>query len=252
MIELPLEKIPNHLRKYFRPKRKYGSWVKRRTKIWHKSNVMPSSVKDDMTLDFEYVYHFVKNKKYYFEQQFEKYSESYMKENRPPGVLRQRLYPDSKYLNYEYGSNQFKNTKIPEETAENYGSPRARYHRDHKAGVRDWQKGMNKRGKDAVIKLHPELGRNKRCVWQVNTKPFKEAHFAVFPAELIRTPIKACCPKGGVVLDPFVGSGTTAIEAITQGKNYIGIDLNDKYVSDIAEKRIREFKGLFNDNRGEK
>lgn len=81
------------------------------------------------------------------------------------------------------------------------------------------------------------IWRNKRSVWTIPTKPYKEAHFAVYNTELIRTPIAAGCPPNGIVLDPFFGSGTTAIEAISQGKNYIGIDLNQDYCS-IAAKRI--------------
>ena len=81
------------------------------------------------------------------------------------------------------------------------------------------------------------VGRNKRSVWTVTTKPFKEAHFATFPRDLIRPMIQAGCPADGVVLDPFMGSGTTAIEAIYQGKRYIGIDLNPDYCA-MAAKRI--------------
>jgi DNA modification methylase len=80
-------------------------------------------------------------------------------------------------------------------------------------------------------------GRNRRSVWTVTTKPFKEAHFATFPRDLIRPMIQAGCPADGVVLDPFMGSGTTAIEAIYQGKRYIGIDLNSDYCA-MAAKRI--------------
>ena len=81
------------------------------------------------------------------------------------------------------------------------------------------------------------VGRNKRSVWTVTTKPFKEAHFATFPRDLIRPMIQAGCPEQGIVLDPFMGSGTTAIEAIYQGKRYIGIDLNQDYCA-MAAKRI--------------
>ena len=80
-------------------------------------------------------------------------------------------------------------------------------------------------------------GANKRSVWTVTTKPFKEAHFATFPRDLIRPMIQAGCPEQGIVLDPFMGSGTTAIEAIYQGKRYIGIDLNQDYCA-MAAKRI--------------
>ena len=80
-------------------------------------------------------------------------------------------------------------------------------------------------------------GRNKRTVWQINTKPYKEAHFAVFPEDLIETPIKAGCPEKGIVLDPFMGSGTTAVVALKNNRNFIGIELNPEYIK-IAHKRI--------------
>jgi DNA modification methylase len=81
--------------------------------------------------------------------------------------------------------------------------------------------------------------RNKRSVWTVTTKPFKGAHFAVFPEDLIEPCILAGCPEGGIVLDPFMGSGTTAVVALKHNRNYIGIELNPEYIK-IAEKRISE------------
>jgi len=93
--------------------------------------------------------------------------------------------------------------------------------------------------------LHP-LGRNKRAVWRIPTRPFREAHFAVFPEELVRTPILAGCPKGGVVLDPFAGSGTTGVVAKKLGRNFIGIDLNESYLKDISIPRLNKIpKELF-------
>lgn len=80
-------------------------------------------------------------------------------------------------------------------------------------------------------------GRIKRCVWNISTKPFKGAHFAVFPEELIEIPIRASCPKDGIVLDPFMGSGTTGVVAKKLGRNYIGIELNPEYIK-IANERI--------------
>lgn len=80
-------------------------------------------------------------------------------------------------------------------------------------------------------------GRIKRAVWSINTKPFKGCHFAPYPTELIRTPILSCCPNNGVVLDIFMGSGTTGVVAKELGRDYIGIELNEDYIS-IAEKRI--------------
>lgn len=79
--------------------------------------------------------------------------------------------------------------------------------------------------------------RNKRSVWSVSTKPFKEAHFATFPEDLIVPCILAGCPPGGVVLDPFMGAGTTAVVARRLGRNYLGYELNAEYVS-IANHRL--------------
>ena len=78
--------------------------------------------------------------------------------------------------------------------------------------------------------------RNKRDVWTVNTKPYKEAHFATFPDTLIEPCILAGCPEGGVVLDPFIGSGTTAMVANRHGRKCIGIELNPEY-RELIEKR---------------
>lgn len=80
--------------------------------------------------------------------------------------------------------------------------------------------------------------RNKRDVWSVNVKPCKEAHFATYPQELIAPCILAGCPQKGVVLDPFMGSGTTAIVASKLGRDYVGIELNPEY-KEMAERRIK-------------
>ena len=78
---------------------------------------------------------------------------------------------------------------------------------------------------------------NKRDVWQINTVPYRGGHFAAFPPKLAETCLLAGCPPGGVVLDPFLGSGTTAAVAKQLGRHYIGIELNPEYCT-LAEKRI--------------
>ena len=85
---------------------------------------------------------------------------------------------------------------------------------------------------------HYEM-KNKRSVWEIATKPFSEAHFATFPEELIAPMIKAGCPENGIVLDPFMGAGTTAVVAKKLGRNWLGIDLNPEYIQ-IARKRIEK------------
>ena len=80
--------------------------------------------------------------------------------------------------------------------------------------------------------------RNKRSVWTVNTQGYKGAHFAVYPKALILPCILATCPEGGTVFDPFTGSGTTAVVALENDRNYIGTELNPEYIK-IAEERIK-------------
>ena len=163
-------------------------WILRNEIIWHKPNSMPSSVKDRFTVDFEKLFLFVKNKKYWFETQREPHqTEEWKTRNMSK---RKKNDSNKQYQKHSHGPQYY----------------------------------------------HPE-GRNKRTVWEINTKPYKGAHFAVFPEELIKTPIKAGCPKGGIVLDPFCGSGTTGVVAKKQGKEFIGIELNPEYI-EMAKQRI--------------
>jgi DNA modification methylase len=88
--------------------------------------------------------------------------------------------------------------------------------------------------------------RNKRSVWSIRTAAYSGSHFAVFPEELIKTPIQACCPPDGVVLDCFFGRGTTGKVANDLGRYYVGIDLNPNYIHQAKrfikqKKRLTEF-----------
>jgi DNA modification methylase len=86
---------------------------------------------------------------------------------------------------------------------------------------------------------HP-LGANKRSVWNVATAPFKQAHFATFPPDLVKPCILAGCPEGGTVLDPFMGSGTTAQVARSLGRKSIGFELNADYIEIAAWHRLAQ------------
>jgi len=161
-----------------------------------KPNAMPSSAKDRFTVDFEYLYFFVKSKKYYFEQQLEPYTKPM---NRWGG---EKLNAD---------------------------------------GESNWDEGTGQKSyRDRNMRPNPK-GRNKRCVWKINTKSYKGAHFAVYPEELIEAPIKAGCPENGIVLDPFMGAGTTALVAKKSGKNFIGYELNPEYI-EIIKKRLSDYE----------
>jgi DNA modification methylase len=88
--------------------------------------------------------------------------------------------------------------------------------------------------------VSPITGANPGDVWSINTHPFSAAHFAVMPVQLAQRCIQAGCKPGGVVLDPFSGSGTTGLAAQRTGRRYIGIDLNAEYLELSLNTRLRE------------
>jgi DNA modification methylase len=81
------------------------------------------------------------------------------------------------------------------------------------------------------------LGRNKRTVWNIPLGKFRDVHFAVFPEELVETCLLAATPENGVMLDPFMGSGTGAVVARKLGRHFLGIELVPEYV-DMARQRV--------------
>lgn len=89
---------------------------------------------------------------------------------------------------------------------------------------------------DGVVQKNKK---NKRSVWTVSTKSFKGAHFATFPIDLIEPCVLAGCPKGGIVLDPFAGSGTTGIVSVNNNRNACLLELSDEYIK-IAKDRIKQ------------
>lgn len=177
-------------------------WILRNVIIWHKPNCMPSSVKDRFTVDFEYLYFFVKSKKYWFEQQLEPVKQ----------VLIERMgrgLCGSKHEKFRIEKNGQQEIKKEERM--------------------DKDRWCN------------DKGRNKRTVWDITLKGYSGAHFATYPEALCETPLRAGCPVGGIVLDPFCGAGTTGLVALKQNKQFIGIELNPEYIK-IAEKRLEMFK----------
>ena len=187
-------------------------WYLRQDIIWHKPNPMPESVTDRCTKSHEYIFLLTKSARYYFDQDAIK-EVSITQESRPAGVVRDR----------EYGYDSKTNN-----------NPEAYRIAKHKP-----KGSFNGKHGDETFR-HVSETRNKRSVWTVNTKPYKEAHFAVYPQELIIPCIQAGCPKGGVVYDPFMGSGTTAVVAHRLKRNWIGSELNAEYC-DIANKRLAPF-----------
>ncbi len=90
---------------------------------------------------------------------------------------------------------------------------------------------------EAVMERNGGKPRNRRTVWDINTQPFPDAHFATFPADLVRPCVLAASKRGDFVLDPFFGSGTVGVVCQELGRNFIGIELHPEYVS-LADKRL--------------
>ena len=112
--------------------------------------------------------------------------------------------------------------------------------------------GKKSQGKDGfgirsgLSSMEEQPKRNKRSVWTITTKPFKGAHFATFPKDLIEPCVLAGCPEGGTVLDPFGGSGTTGIVAAGHNRNAVLLELNAEYI-ELAKARIEKDMGMFVD-----
>ena len=160
-------------------------WILRNQIIWHKPDALPESVKDRFTVDFEKIFFFVKNTKYYFKRILEPY--------------KSKAHLD-------------KNIKYKEQ------------------GKKSGRENIN---------FYKQGGRNKRTVWTISKKPFKGQHIAPYPPDIPEICIKAGAPEGGIVLDPFMGSGTTGMVAEQLKRKWIGIELNKEYC-EIAKKRILE------------
>jgi len=214
-------------------------WLRRNTLIWHKPSCMPSSACDRYTVDFEPIYFFVKQQDYFFETQFEPIAHSSI--GRGPvdfGGQKGRDYKPSK------GDPNFRN------------------------GSEQW-------GRTYDYTKSSSQGRIKRSVWSINTEPLSIqccakcfhvydkkrydrllansegkkicrecggtewiSHYAAYPTELCRTPIMASCPENGIVLDPFMGSGSTGVMAKQLGRRFVGVDTSPAYCA-MAEYRIK-------------
>lgn len=192
-------------------------WYLRQDIIWHKPNPMPESVTDRCTKAHEYIFLLAKSAQYYFDEE----------------AIRERsVYDDPRMVDGFVPKSVNGKHTIDKQNAAN----RKKFKPTEAGG------GTSMVDHNGYFKGDGEpIGnpgfRNKRSVWSVTTSPFKGAHFATFPEELITPCILAGCPKDGVVLDPFFGAGTTGVVSKTYGREYIGIELNPEYVK-IAERRL--------------
>jgi DNA modification methylase len=196
-------------------------WYLRQEIIWAKPNPMPESVRDRCTKAHEHIFLLSKSERYFYDAD----------------AIREPSTWDAN------------NTKMPDGWDTGPGG-HGSFHRNGR------EKGEKRRGHvrphdgfngrwDAMPKAEQQSkGANKRTVWTIATQPYAEAHFATFPEELPETCIKAGCPAGGTVLDPFGGAGTTGLVADKLGRNAILIELNPEYAA-MAERRIQNSAPLF-------
>jgi len=177
-------------------------WYLRQDIIWAKPNPMPESITDRCTKSHEYIFLLAKSQKYYFDH----------------AAIEEPANYDGRKDTTHKGSKK-------DPAGYCVGSPNtlSMYGKHER-----WKK--NSLG---------EYVRNKRSVWTVTTKPFRQAHFATFPEDLIRPCVLAGCPIGGTILDPFSGAGTTGVVAKKNTRNFIGVELNQQYVV-MAENRIAD------------
>ena len=179
-----------------------SGWYLRNDIIWMKDNPMPESVKDRCARCYEHIFLFSKSKKYFFDYKA-------ISEPIAPATA-ERLKRGMKGGN-KYGK------PVP-------GQPQPQ--------------SINRAREHGEIKdadINPL--RNKRDVWKINTVPFKGGHYAAYPPKLVETCLLAGCPEDGIVLDPFMGSGTTGMVAAQMGRHFVGIELNPAY-TELAYKRI--------------
>lgn len=210
-------------------------WILRQEIIWHKLNPMPESVRDRFTKAHETIFLLSKSPRYYFDQNAIK--EPCTQEEMANGFRGGAYVNHATLVNGEGGKRQARgNYRTPTgwDTSTGEGGHGA-FHKDGRgqSKVRGHERphqGFNDRW-DHMSRAEQTSGmRSKRSVWSVATQPFGEAHFATYPKELIKPCILAGAPPGGIVFDPFLGSGTTAEVAQDLGRRWIGVELNPDYL----------------------
>ena len=175
-------------------------WYLRSDIIWMKENPMPESVKDRCARCYEHIFLLSKSRRYYYDA---------------AAIAEPVAASTPARMKRGFGAGNKYSADIPGQKHQHLNDHRPNGYADEDI---------------------PQL-RNKRDVWQINTVPYRGGHFAAYPPKLAETCLLAGCPPGGVVLDPFLGSGTTAAVAKQLGRHYIGIELNPEYCT-LAEKRI--------------
>jgi DNA modification methylase len=202
-------------------------WIARNHIPWYKANAMPSSVKDRFANKWESIFFFTKQQKYYFD--LDAVREKTITESKPFNV-RVRDSPKGKYGSLFSATEDEianHNSKGERKMLSVGGQSTQGIHRSRNDGKDDWE--------------YTSKGKNPGDVFFINPRPFPEAHFATFPVDLPTKILKCACPKDGIVLDPFFGSGTVGVAAEQLGLKWCGIELNEEYIG-IANKRLDQYR----------
>lgn len=197
-------------------------WYLRQDNIWSKPNPMPESVTDRTTRSHEYMFHFSKSARYYYDADAikEPPKESSIKR------VTQKSFDSQTGGGKDYGPGSNRSMR---KTVENFKN--AVFGGNKASGY-----GTRKYSGNEDSGAYLTKGVNKRSVWHIAPKPYREAHFATFPPELVTPCILAGCPPNGIVLDPFAGSGTIGVVCNALNRHAILIEQNPKYV-EMIERR---------------
>jgi DNA modification methylase len=193
-------------------------WFLRQDIIWSKPNPMPESVRDRCTKAHEYIFLLSKGPRYYFDA-----------DAIAEPVSETTLARWAQNIEDQAGSE-----RVPGKTN---GTMKA---------VGNRRQGLKAGATTGASSCGFGETRNRRSVWEVTTQPFSEAHFATYPPALIEPCILAGCPKGGTVLDPFGGAGTTGMVADRFQRNAVLVELNPEY-AEIAHRRLGKDGGMFSE-----
>ena len=191
-----------------------SGYILRNKIIWHKPNPMPSSVKDRFNMTYEMLYFFSKSRKYWFDL------DAVREEHKPESLIRVK----GKWNGHREPMSSFQGMDI-----KRMCSPLGKNPGDViEVSKEEWLEYCN---------YLWDLSCEYPDFFSINTQSFPEAHFAVFPGKLCEKPILAGCPKSGIILDPFGGSGTISIEAEKLNRSSIIIDIKKEYC-EMAFKRL--------------
>lgn len=223
-------------------------WYLRQDIVWAKPNPMPESVRDRCTKAHEYLFLLSKSPKYFFDQGAIR-EPANLSGKGSAATFRGGAYVNgSTFDNSNGGTRTASGNVVPRNNGVGWGhgsdkparqrervSKRNSFARETKYSSGDHgQTGQHRPDREDI---DYDTTRNKRSVWTVATNGFKGAHFATFPPDLIRPCVLAGAPRGGLVLDPFGGAGTTALVAMQEGRQSVICELNPEYAA-LARQRL--------------